>query len=129
MKDFKRYYIIPASPEEVYTSLVNPFTIELWTGYPAIMSETPDSEFSLWEGDIVGKNIEFIENTKIVQEWYFGESEEKSIVTIKIFENKKGSQVELNHKNIPDDDYENIVEGWNEYYFGAIKVFFEDEEE
>jgi activator of HSP90 ATPase len=129
MKDFKRYYIIPATPEEVYVSLVNPFTIGLWTGYPAIMSETPDSEFSLWEGDIVGKNLEFIENTKIVQEWYFGESEEKSIVTIKIFENKKGSQVELNHKNIPDDDYENIVEGWNEYYFGAIKAFFEEDDD
>lgn len=128
MKDYKKYYIIPAPPEEVYIALTNPFTIELWTGYPAIMSDMPDSEFSLWEGDIVGKNISFEENKKIVQEWYFGESEEKSIVTIKLFENKKGTQAELNHINIPDDDFDNIVEGWNDFYFGAIKDFFEDEE-
>jgi len=127
MKDFKKYYIIPAEPEEVFIALTNPFTIELWTGYPAIMDSNVDTEFSLWEGDITGKNLEIINNAKVVQEWYFGEQEEKSIVTVKIFENKKGSQVELNHTNIPDEDYENIVEGWNEYYFGAIKSFFEIE--
>jgi activator of HSP90 ATPase len=127
MKDFKKYYIIPAEPEEVFIALTNPFTIELWTGYPAIMDSNVDTEFSLWEGDITGKNLEIIDNAKVVQEWYFGEQEEKSIVTIKIFEDKKGSQVELNHANIPDEDYENIVEGWNEYYFGAIKSFFEIE--
>lgn len=127
MKDFKKYYVIPAEPEEVYLALTNPFTIELWTGYSAVMSTDPGSEFELWEGDITGKNLEFVENKKIVQQWYFGEHEEASIVTIKLFENKKGTQVELNHTNIPDEDFENITEGWNEYYFGAIKEFFEIE--
>jgi len=127
MKDFKKYYVIPAEPEEVYLALTNPFTIELWSGYKAIMSTDPGSEFELWEGDITGKNLEFVDNKKIVQQWYFGEQEETSIVTIKLFENKKGTQVELNHTNIPDEDYENITEGWNEYYFGAVKEFFEIE--
>ena len=127
MKDFKKYYIIPAEPEEVYLALTNPFTIELWTGYSAVMSTNPGSEFELWEGDITGKNLEFVEDKKVVQQWYFGEQEEASIVTIKLFENNKGTQVELNHSNIPDEEYENITEGWNEYYFGAIKEFFEIE--
>jgi len=127
MKDFKKYYIIPAEPEEVYLALTNPFTIELWTGYSAVMSTNPGTEFELWEGDITGKNLEFVEDKKVVQQWYFGEQEEASIVTIKLFENNKGTQVELNHSNIPDEEYENITEGWNEYYFGAIKEFFEIE--
>ncbi|MBU8893088.1 MAG: SRPBCC domain-containing protein [Bacteroidales bacterium] len=127
MKDFKKYYIIPAEPEEVYASLTNPFTIELWSGYPAVMDENSGTEFSLWEGDITGKNIDIIKNKKIVQEWYFGEQPEQSIVTINLFENKKGTQVELNHKNIPDEDFDNIKEGWNDFYFGAIKAFFEVE--
>lgn len=127
MKDFKKYFIIPAEPEEVYTAITNSFTIELWSGYSAIMDSNIGTEFSLWDGDITGKNLEIVENKKIVQEWYFGDQPEKSIVTINIFENKKGTQVELIHQNIPDEDYENIVEGWNEYYFGAIKAFFEIE--
>ena len=127
MKNFKKYFILPAEPEDVFAALTNAFTIELWTGYPAIMDDKPGTEFSLWEGNISGNNIEVIENKKLVQEWYFGEQNEKSIVTIKLFEDKKGTQVELNHTNIPDEDYENITEGWVEYYFGAIKEFFEVE--
>lgn len=127
MKDYKKYYMIPAEPEDVFAAITNPFTIELWTGYPAVMDDKVGTEFSLWEGDITGRNLDIVQNKKIVQEWYFGDQKEESIVTINLFENKKGTQVELNHKNIPDDDYQNITEGWNEYYFGAIKEFFEIE--
>lgn len=127
MKDFKKYFIIPAEPEEVFTAITNAFTIELWSGYAAIMDSKVDTEFSLWDGDITGKNLEIVENKKLVQKWNFGDQPEESIVTIILFENKKGTQVELIHKNIPDEDYENIIEGWNEYYFGAIKAFFEVE--
>ena len=66
MKDFKKYYIISAPPEEVYMALTNPATIQLWTGEKAEMSTTPGSEFSLWEDSIVGKNLEFIEGKKIL---------------------------------------------------------------
>ncbi len=126
MKDYKKYYIIPATPEEIFIALTNPFTIELWSGYKAIMDDKEGTEFSLWEGDISGKNLEITKDKKIMQEWYFGEQEEKSVVTIKIFEHKKGVQVELVHTNIPDEIYDNITEGWNEYYFGALQEFFEE---
>jgi len=127
VKDFKKYFIIPATPEDVFAALTNTFTIELWTGYKAIMDDQPGTEFSLWDGDITGRNLEVIKDKKLVQEWYFGDQVEKSLVTIKLFENKKGTQVELIHTNIPDEDYENITEGWINYYFGAIKEFFEVE--
>jgi len=91
------------------------------------MDANPGTEFSLWDGDISGKNMEVETNKKIVQEWYFGDQEEKSIVTIKLFENKKVTQVEINHINIPDEDFDNITEGWNDFYMGALKVFFEEE--
>ena len=82
MKDFKKYYIIPATPEEVYLALTLPATIQLWTGEEAEMSTEPGSEFSLWEGSIVGKNLAFEENKKLVQQFYFGYQEAESIVTI-----------------------------------------------
>ncbi|MDZ7636236.1 MAG: hypothetical protein U5L72_18075 [Bacteroidales bacterium] len=30
----------------------------------------------------------------------------------------------VEHTNIPVEDYQNISEGWNEYYMGAIKRFY-----
>lgn len=126
MKDFKKYYIIPAPPQDVYLALTNPLTIHLWSGEEAVMSEEPGSEFSLWEGSIVGKNLEFEKDKKIVQEWYFGDQQERSLVTIKLHPDSSGTSVELRHTNIPDEDYDEIVDGWNNIYFGALQEFYEE---
>jgi len=124
LKDFKKYYVLPATPEEIYTALTNPLTLELWTGEPAEMSIEPGSEFSLWGGSIVGKNIEFEENKKLVQQWYFDGQEAESIVTIKLHPDKNGTSAELRHTNIPNSDYEDMTEGWNDAYFGSLFEFF-----
>jgi len=124
MKDYKKHFIIPAPPEEVYAALTNPATIQLWSGEPAEMSTTPGEEFSLWEGSIVGQNLEFEEGRKIVQEWYFGEQEAPSIVTIILHPDKKGTSAELKHSNIPDEAYQDIIQGWQEAYFGALIDFY-----
>ncbi|MBE7177478.1 MAG: SRPBCC domain-containing protein [Mucilaginibacter polytrichastri] len=127
MKDFKKYYTIPAAPEEVYLALTNANTLYAWTGEEAEMSEEAGSEFSLWEGSIVGKNLEFEPGRKIVQQWYFGEQDEPSIVTIKLHKTDNGTSAELRHTHIPDADYEDIVEGWNSTYFGALRDFYRED--
>lgn len=123
MKTFRKTFKINAEPSDVYAALTNPYTIELWSGYPAVMSEIPGSEFSLWEGDITGMNLEFVKDSRVVQEWYFGEQEEQSVVTINIYADKEGSSVTVEHSNIPDEDFPDIAEGWREYYIGAIIAF------
>ncbi len=126
MKDFKKYFIIPAPPEDVYLALTNPNTIQLWSGEEAEMSTEAGSEFSLWDGSIVGKNLEFIDGKKVVQQWYFGEQATDSIVTIILHPHQEGTSVELKHTNIPDEDFDDIVEGWMESYFGSIREFYEE---
>ena len=126
MKDFKKYYTFPAPPEEVYLALTNPLSVKLFTGAEVEMSTVVGSEFSLFDGDITGKNLEFEENKKIVQQWYFDGQNEPSIVTLKIHEYKKGASVELHHTNIPDEVYEEFVDGWNTSYFGELLEFFQE---
>jgi activator of HSP90 ATPase len=124
MKDFKKYYILRATPPEVYMALTNPFTISLWTNEEAVMSMVPGTEFSMFGGNIAGKNIEFVENKKVVQQWYFGDEETPSIVTLKLFPHKEGTSIELNHTNIPDDAYDEIIKGWDNVYFGSLEEYF-----
>ena len=127
MKDYKKYYSIPATPDEIYMALTNPITMELWTGETAEMSTEPGSEFSMWDGSITGKNLEFEPGKKIVQQWYFEGESDNSIVTIKLHSDKGGSSVELRHTNIPDNDFDDMVDGWNNSYFGGLIDFFEGE--
>ena len=124
MKDLKKYFIIDAPPENVYQALTNAATIQLWSGEPVIMEPVEGTEFSLWDESITGKNISFIPGKKIVQQWYFGEQAEPSIVTIILHEDKKGTSAELRHTNIPDDDFDNIANGWVENYFGSLIDFY-----
>ncbi|MFT3910645.1 MAG: SRPBCC domain-containing protein [Ferruginibacter sp.] len=124
MKDYKKYFLIDAPPADVYNALTNAATIQLWSGEPAMMEPLAGTEFSLWDDSISGRNLEFVTGKKIVQEWYFGEQEPASIVTIILHENKSGTSAELRHTNIPDEDYENIVDGWNTNYFGSLIEFY-----
>lgn len=124
MKNLKKYYILHAQPRDVYNALTNKTMLEIWTGEPAEMEPVAGSEFSLWDGNISGVNIEFDEGKKIVQQWFFEGQEAESVVTIKLHQHQKGTSVELVHTNIPDEAFENIAEGWDEDYFGSLSELF-----
>jgi uncharacterized protein YndB with AHSA1/START domain len=124
MKELKRYYDIPAPPEDIYHALTNPVTLQLWTGEPAVMEAVPGTEFSLWNGSISGRNLEFEPGRKLVQQWYFGDQAEASVVTIILHPKGKGTSVELIHTNIPDKEFNAISRGWNESYFGVLQEFY-----
>jgi activator of HSP90 ATPase len=128
MKDYKKYYIIPAPPEDVYLALTNEATIMLWTGDKAEMKAEAGSEFSMWDGSIIGKNIEFEESKKIVQQWYFDDEEAiPSIVTIKLHKHYQGTSLELRHTNIPDEAFDDISEGWDQSYMADLIDFYEED--
>ncbi|MFN7490153.1 MAG: SRPBCC domain-containing protein [Chryseotalea sp.] len=125
MKEFKKYYIIPETPDQVYLALVTETTISLWTGEEAIMKEEANTEFELFGGNIVGKNLAFEKGKQLTQQWYFGNDAEPSIVTIKLHPHKNNqTSLELKHTNIPDADYNEIVEGWNDVYMASLIEFY-----
>ncbi|MEI6275117.1 MAG: SRPBCC domain-containing protein [Prolixibacteraceae bacterium] len=124
MKDFKKRYTLNATPSDVYNAMTNPLMIEIWTGEPVVMSTEPGSVFEIWDGAITGENMEFIQDKLIVQKWFFGE-EEDSIVTVKLHPDRKGTLVELYQTNIPDDAFDNMVEGWDVDYFGNLRQLYE----
>ncbi|GET23663.1 SRPBCC domain-containing protein [Prolixibacter denitrificans] len=123
MKEFKKYFKLKASPADVYNALVNPVMLEIWTGEPAVMSTEPGSQFSIWDGAISGENVEFEQDKKIVQKWYFGEDED-SVVTIKLHPDKHGTSMEVHQTNIPDEAFDNMKSGWEEDYYGSLAELF-----
>jgi len=131
MKNIKKHFHIKAAAEDIFTALTTPLTIEIWTGAPAVMEPVVGTEFSLWDGEITGVNLEIEPGKKLVQEWYFEDEEgmpeeHKSIVTILLHPEGNSTDVELLHINIPDEAFENILEGWNKYYFNPLKALVED---
>jgi activator of HSP90 ATPase len=124
MKIIQKSYVINASIEKVWDALVNPKTIEKWSGSKAVMSDIQGSDFKLWNGDIWGKNIEIQKESKLVQEWYGGKWKEPSIVTFTLKKVGDGVQLDLKHINVPED-IESFDTGWDDYYLGEIKKLLE----
>lgn len=125
MKTFKHTYIIKAPKEKVWQALVDPKIIDDWGAGPAKMSEEENFEFSIWGGDIHGKNLEVKKEEKLVQDWMAGDWDEFSKVTFSLSEQNGKTKLELLHENVPDNEVEEIEDGWKRYYLGPLKDLLE----
>ena len=125
MKIIKQFYTINSSFNKVWDALVNPKTIDAWGGGPAKMSDEENFEFSLWGGEIFGKNIEVVKNKKLVQDWYGGKWDKPSTLTFILKGNKNKTTVELVQEGVPENEIDDIEEGWKNYYMIPLKEFVE----
>lgn len=124
-KTLVKKYAIEAPLEDVFTALTDRHHIEEWSGDIADMDARTGGKFSLWNGNIVGKNIEVSKN-KILQEWKEETWDEYSRVSMKLYENGNATYVELLHKDIPGETFSHIGEGWDDYFFGPLKEYVEE---
>ena len=126
MKSLMQTYEIKATPSQVWQALVDPEQIEAWGAGKAVMSEN-EGEFSLWDGDIHGTNTKVIKHKLLVQNWLAGDWAEPSVVEITLLEHKGGTSVVLNHSNIPDEEFDGIESGWQNFYFSPLKSLVESQ--
>ena len=126
MKDLRKTIHIKVPREVVFNAITNPLTLELWTGYEARMEPGPGSEFSLFDGDITGRMRILQAPSLLEQVWDFGDQQEESVVRIELFDESGKTRLELSHTNIPDEAFENIEDGWKNYYLGALKSYLEN---
>ena len=125
-KTITREYTINAPLEKVYQALINPKLIQKWSGSPAVMSAEEGKEFQLWEGGIIGKNLE-VSKDRIVQDWKEKQWKDYSKVTFKLTFANGATHLLLQHELIPASSFHGISKGWDEYYLGPLKELLESE--
>lgn len=125
MKVIKQTCVIKAPVEIVWKALTDPKCIDEWGGGPAKMSDQVGFKFSLWDGEISGKNIELILNRLLVQEWTEGEWEKPSVVRFSLVEDKNKTIIDLVHSDYPESEHDDLESGWKDFYMGPLKKFVE----
>lgn len=125
MKTINQTYLINSKIDRVWEALVNPKEIKNWGGGSAKMDDKVGTNFELWGGDIHGVNTKVIENKVLEQDWYGGEWPQASKVSFELSEDNGKTKLDLVHENVPDEEEENIDEGWKEYYLGPLKKYLE----
>lgn len=93
------------------------------------MDDKVGTDFSLWGGDIHGTNREVIDppagGKKLVQDWYGGDWDKPSKAVFSLKERNGETEISLTNENVPDDEADDIDDGWNRYYLGEIKKYLE----
>jgi len=121
----KKKYEISAPIGEVWNALVDPDVIDKWGGRAVKMDAEVGAEFQLWDGDIYGKNIEVVKERKLIQEWFSGDWPKPSIVTFTLQIQDHGTILELEHVDVPDEEIDDVDQGWDTYYIGPMKELLE----
>lgn len=121
----RKKYIISAPIGEVWKALVDPDVIDEWGGRPVKMDANIGTEFKLWDGDIYGKNIEVIDEEKLVQEWFSGDWPKPSIVIFTLRSQDQKTILKLEQMDVPDEEVDDVDQGWDVYYLGPIKELLE----
>lgn len=125
MKVIRKEYFINANFEKVWEALVDPKLIEQWGGGPAKMIGKEGEDFSLWGGEIHGKNTKVIKNRVLEQDWFSGDWEKASKVRFELKPVGQQTKLLLTHENVPEKEFDDISQGWDDYYLTPIKDFLE----
>ncbi len=90
------------------------------------MNDTVGAEFSLWDGDIHGKNTKIVRFRDLEQDWFGGKWEAPSKLKFELTEKDGITTVKLTQTGIPEDEFNDIADGWKQYYLGEIKKLLEE---
>jgi activator of HSP90 ATPase len=126
-KDLKQVVTFKATPHEVYELLLDSKKHAGFTGGEAQISRKVGGKFSIYGGEISGTNLELVEDWKIVQSWRYSDWPEGvyAQVTFALETVGKRTRLTFTQTGIPDDKYQDIKQGWKDYYWGPMKEMLE----
>uniref|UniRef100_A0A8C1IXY7 Activator of 90 kDa heat shock protein ATPase homolog 1 n=1 Tax=Cyprinus carpio TaxID=7962 RepID=A0A8C1IXY7_CYPCA len=114
------------SPEELYRVFLNQEMVQAFTHLAAFVDGCSGGKFRLLEGNVNGQFAELIPDQKIVMKWRFSSWPAGHAATVILNFVNQGSETELilEARGVPSNDEERMKEGWQRYYFDAIKQTF-----
>ena len=115
-----------ASPQRVYEALLDAKQFAAFSGRPAEINREAGGAFSHFKGHIIGRNVEFAPNQRIVQAWRVVTWPEGaySIARFELKPQGSGTRLVLDHIGFPEGLHDHLAQGWEENYWSLLKKYF-----
>jgi activator of HSP90 ATPase len=110
-------------PHVVYEMLMDSRKHARFTGEKASISRKVGGKFTAYSGYISGINLELVPDKKIVQSWRGSDWPEGhfSRVTFSLEKVKGGTRLAFRQSGVPENHYEDINQGWRDYYWKPMR--------
>jgi activator of HSP90 ATPase len=129
-RTIRQTIVIHASAHDVYEMLMDERKHALFTGGSARISRDVGGTFVTNDGYSDGTNLELIQDEKIVQTWRASDwpDDQYSTLTITFSPGSSGTKLSFIQTGVPSDQYEEISQGWYDYYWNPMKASLEKEQ-
>ncbi len=129
-KTIRQTVTFKISPHAVYELLMDSGKHSQLTGSEARISRKTGGKFTIYGGEISGSNLELVPDQKIVQSWRYSDWPEGvySKITLSLEAIGNGTRLTFTQSGVPDENYEDIKQGWKDYYWGPMKVQLENQD-
>ena len=111
-----------ATPAAVYAVLTSGERFAAMTGAPATIEATAGEAFSCFGGAIGGRNVECVDDARLVQAWRVQGWDEGhySLVRFELSTDGAGTKLTLEHTGFPEDQAEHLAQGWVDRYLDPL---------
>jgi activator of HSP90 ATPase len=116
---------IGAAPERIYEALLDSKQFHAFSGMPAEIDRGPGGAFKVFDGMILGRNIELVPGRRIVQAWRVAGWPEGvySIARFELTPHGAGTRILFDHTGFPSESAETLASGWDEHYWVPLRKF------
>ncbi len=127
MRTIQQTVTFKATPHEVYETLMDSKKHAELVGAEAKITKKVGGKFSIYDGEIEGVNLELVPDKRIVQSWRYSDWPEGhySKTTFLLEENQGGTKLTFTQSEVPEDKYEDVSQGWHDYYWQPMKELLE----
>uniref|UniRef100_A0A8C1T2D4 AHA1, activator of heat shock protein ATPase homolog 1a n=1 Tax=Cyprinus carpio TaxID=7962 RepID=A0A8C1T2D4_CYPCA len=112
------------SPEELYRVFLKQEMLKAFTHLAAFMDGSSGGKFRLLEGHVYGQFAELPMFITIIGSLCFNLSNDFFLVLIQDMQQGSETELILEARGVPSNEEERMKEGWQRYYFNAIKQTF-----
>jgi activator of HSP90 ATPase len=126
-KTIRQSVTIKASPHDVYEALMDSKKHAKFTGGKATISREVGGKFTAYDGYAEGVNLELVPDNKIVQTWRADDWPEGhySKITYTLRGAAGGTNLTFTQSDVPEDQYDDVSQGWRDYYWAPMKELLE----
>lgn len=128
MKTIRQTVTFDATPDQIYEALMDSKKHSEFTGSKAAIENKKGGKFEVWDGYANGINLELIPGKKIVQTWRASDWPEgvESNITYMLRGTTDKTELEFTQTGVPDEFYDDISRGWEEYYWQPLNKFLQN---
>jgi activator of HSP90 ATPase len=119
----------PAPAKRVYEALLDSNQFKAFSGgRAAAIHREVGGTFSIFEGHIIGRNLDLAPNRRIVQAWRVVDwpAGVYSIARFELLEHGAQTRIVFDHSGFPSDLADHLKSGWDQNYWQPLRKYLTD---